>query len=421
MDDIESARALGPALGIASDAWRGDDACQEADRPPRAPPTVPYGRHPGFALVVRVALAAMAVGIAWPLVAAIHDRWNPPRRTGYDGHDVFGAITIGLVEIGWAVWVFTFGSMVGSFLNVVVHRLPAGRSVVFGRSACPSCDTRIRPRDNVPVVGWLVLGGRCRHCGAPIDARYPVVEAVMAGICLALGFAEVVSGGVTLPIRDPHAPGGVMWTVLHPTWDLIGVWLYHVAAFALVVTWAIIAAGGHGLAVRHVAGSILAMAVLPVAFPAIHPVPLVHPAVTVDGSVFPPDEPAWLWPGLLVSLAGIVVGGTVGGVWAAARCAGGPPGLPDSGAARRASVPGIVAIIALVGVVLGWQAVPAVAAIAGMSAAATRGWDRWTGGRCVMPAEFHLVLAFAVHVALWRWIVLGWSAAVTMSPGMPAA
>ncbi|MEZ5116905.1 MAG: prepilin peptidase [Candidatus Nanopelagicales bacterium] len=69
------------------------------------------------------------------------------------------------------------GLVVGSFLNVVVWRVPRGESVVSPPSACPSCHHRIRARDNVPVVSWLVLRGRCRDCGARISARYPVVEA----------------------------------------------------------------------------------------------------------------------------------------------------------------------------------------------------------------------------------------------------
>jgi leader peptidase (prepilin peptidase)/N-methyltransferase len=69
------------------------------------------------------------------------------------------------------------GLLIGSFLNVVVWRVPRGESVVSPPSACPRCGHRIRARDNVPVVSWLLLRGRCRDCGAPISARYPLVEA----------------------------------------------------------------------------------------------------------------------------------------------------------------------------------------------------------------------------------------------------
>lgn len=78
------------------------------------------------------------------------------------------------------------GASIGSFLNVVVYRVPAGRSVVSPPSACPRCGTQIRWYDNVPVLSWLLLRARCRTCRTPISARYPVVELVTA-----LSFAGV--------------------------------------------------------------------------------------------------------------------------------------------------------------------------------------------------------------------------------------
>lgn len=74
------------------------------------------------------------------------------------------------------------GLAVGSFLNVVISRVPRRQSVVRPPSRCPGCETELLRRDNVPVVSWLVLGGRCRHCRQPISARYPLVELVTAGV-----------------------------------------------------------------------------------------------------------------------------------------------------------------------------------------------------------------------------------------------
>lgn len=74
------------------------------------------------------------------------------------------------------------GLAVGSFLNVLIHRVPAGLSVVSPRSACPTCRTQIAWYDNVPVVSWLALRGRCRRCGAPISPRYLVVELLTAAL-----------------------------------------------------------------------------------------------------------------------------------------------------------------------------------------------------------------------------------------------
>ncbi len=84
---------------------------------------------------------------------------------------------------------FVFGALIGSFLNVVVWRVPQGLSIVRPASACPACGHEIAWYDNIPIVSWLVLRGRCRNCAAPISVRYPLVEAGTA-----IAFALVVWG-----------------------------------------------------------------------------------------------------------------------------------------------------------------------------------------------------------------------------------
>ena len=85
-----------------------------------------------------------------------------------------------------------FGLAIGSFLNVVIYRVPLHESIVTPRSKCPICATPILERDNIPVVSWLVLRGKCRSCRAPISARYPLVEllcgALFAGAAARVGF-----------------------------------------------------------------------------------------------------------------------------------------------------------------------------------------------------------------------------------------
>lgn len=78
-----------------------------------------------------------------------------------------------------------FGLVIGSFLNVVIHRVPERRSLSRPGSSCPACGEPIRPWDNIPVVSWLVLRGRCRDCSAPISVRYPLVEALTAALFIA--------------------------------------------------------------------------------------------------------------------------------------------------------------------------------------------------------------------------------------------
>ncbi|HTX29772.1 MAG TPA: prepilin peptidase [Solirubrobacteraceae bacterium] len=79
-----------------------------------------------------------------------------------------------------------YGAIIGSFLNVVVYRLPRRESLVTPASRCPSCNAAIKPYDNVPVLGWLMLRGRCRACAAPISPRYPAVEALTAVLAVAV-------------------------------------------------------------------------------------------------------------------------------------------------------------------------------------------------------------------------------------------
>src|SRR2546428_12670609 len=97
------------------------------------------------------------------------------------------------------VMAFILGTILGSFLNVVIYRLPRNLSIVRPGSRCPHCQTPIRPQDNIPLVSFLVLRGRCRVCRAPIGWRYPLVEAgsgrPAAGVLVPVG-----PGGAWMPL-----------------------------------------------------------------------------------------------------------------------------------------------------------------------------------------------------------------------------
>ncbi len=93
----------------------------------------------------------------------------------------------------YVLFIALVGVVVGSFLNVVIWRVPRGESVVSPPSHCPGCGTPIAARDNIPLLSWLVLRGRCRHCGESISARYPFVEALtgvlFGAVALVLGIS----------------------------------------------------------------------------------------------------------------------------------------------------------------------------------------------------------------------------------------
>jgi leader peptidase (prepilin peptidase)/N-methyltransferase len=103
------------------------------------------------------------------------------------------------------------GACLGSFLNVVAWRLPRDQSIVTPPSRCPRCGTRLRWHDNVPILGWLLLRGRCRHCRTPIPLRYPAVELLTAGLWVAmLGARPEAMGSAPNP-----------WLLLLAGWILV--------------------------------------------------------------------------------------------------------------------------------------------------------------------------------------------------------
>jgi leader peptidase (prepilin peptidase)/N-methyltransferase len=109
------------------------------------------------------------------------------------------------------VFAFAFGANVGSFLNVVAHRVPLGLSVVRPRSRCPACRTPVRAADNVPILSWVLLGGRCRGCKGRISPRYAVVELLTGAV------AAYVVAAVAWPVQPlvatPGVPGSAAYLV----------------------------------------------------------------------------------------------------------------------------------------------------------------------------------------------------------------
>ena len=106
---------------------------------------------------------------------------------------------------------FVLGSVVGSFLNVVIYRVPAGTSIITPGSHCPECDTAIRWYDNIPIISWFILDGRCRDCDAEISPRYAVVEALMGFLSAALWIKVAATHfGADVPVTDvPWLPVGL--------------------------------------------------------------------------------------------------------------------------------------------------------------------------------------------------------------------
>ncbi len=104
----------------------------------------------------------------------------------------------GLPEFAGFLFIFSLGAIVGSFLNVVIHRVPREQSIVFPNSACPNCQISIKPYDNIPILSWLILRGKCRNCHQKISPRYPSVE-LLTGLIYVLLFWQIGFNGY-LPV-----------------------------------------------------------------------------------------------------------------------------------------------------------------------------------------------------------------------------
>ncbi|MBN4061103.1 prepilin peptidase [bacterium AH-315-I18] len=86
----------------------------------------------------------------------------------------------------WYFLIAIYGACVGSFLNVVIYRLPAGKSIITPPSSCPHCGNTLRLWENIPVLAWFLLGGKCARCKAPISFQYPAIEFLTAMLFLAV-------------------------------------------------------------------------------------------------------------------------------------------------------------------------------------------------------------------------------------------
>ena len=169
----------------------------DADGSEREPEQV---RPTGERAVTRpppVAVLLVAMFVAAAVYAATRTAFRPAADRYTSAGEYFSLRCLDVVVIGWLLWTT---SAIGSFLNVVAYRVPLGRSL-GGRSHCPHCDTALAGRDNVPVLGWFAIGGRCRHCGHAVSPRYPIVE-FLVGTTLTAMLATLV---FNLP-RPHHHP-----------------------------------------------------------------------------------------------------------------------------------------------------------------------------------------------------------------------
>lgn len=185
----------------------------------------------------------------------------------------------GLPETVAYIFTFIFGAVVGSFLNVVIHRVPNEESIVFPNSACPNCKKSIKPYDNIPILSWLILGGKCRNCQNPISPRYLFVE-LLTGLLFLLVYWSI-GFNAFLPVALTFTAAIVSLVFIDAEHMILpNVITYPLLVFALIVR-----------------------LIFPILFGAAH---------FADFKIFPLNQmensPSWL-----VSLVGAILGALVGG------------------------------------------------------------------------------------------------------------
>jgi leader peptidase (prepilin peptidase) / N-methyltransferase len=279
-----------------------------------------------------------------------------------------------------SLWTFALGATIGSFMNVVAYRLPAGLSIVRPGSFCPHCKHPIRWWHNLPIIGWFLLRGKCYDCSAPISPRYPLVEALVAGLFLLLFHVEVLSGGANLPwLLTTSGPASheLLWTVYG----------YHLLLCCTLVCTALVEFDGQRTPVTLWLPPLLLGLVAPLFWPALVQVPFSWPFAgsSASGAV------------LMAAISGL------GGVLLAIMLA-----WPTSILARlpAPTAAAMCASLPIVGAFLGWQAVLVLANAATLVYLITtileRAW--WSGFRRVPWSG--LLAAFTVAlIVFWKPLV----------------
>jgi len=359
------------------------EVADSASLPSEASDTaVPVSRRRWHSVVL-VLLVAVLVGymIVLPLAQQWLDSLQQQKTISMiEEMTLAESIQLRVMQGATGLWFLALGGTIGSFLNVVAYRLPLGQSVVFKPSSCPGCGNRISARDNVPVIGWLALGGRCRNCGMAISPRYPVVEALVAIVFFLFFVFQLITGSANIPGREPPSYTGIVWIIFYTKWDHILLYVYHCLLASALFAWALIDFDSQRI--RWSASAIVAgLLVVPILlWPELHSVP-------IDSSGRFLTSPS-IVQSVIVGVVGGLVGAVIGAItgWS----------LGDRGHAAGC--------LAWVGMAMGWQASMAVLIVTLVLRLLAWLPTRFLGLR-PLPLTHFILLAFVIHHIHWRWTI----------------
>jgi len=289
---------------------------------------------------LKLALAGLffAWGLGVPTVTLIHQLSRPsPGKVQLEEMSFIEHAGFRCGEALVTACFFALGCNIGSFLNVVVWRMPLGKSIVHGDSRCPVCSAAITKRDNIPIFGWLGLGGQCRACSTNISPRYPIVEAITGSVFLLFYFVELISGGANLPVRGINMYRGVLWIIMYPKWDLIGLYLYHCFLFCVLLVLALMATDRSRIPGRLLLFVFAVAILLTVVFPTLALVP-VWPAIQLTSAMAPALNVA------CGAVAGLMIGWALRWAWR------------EDSRYETSELFSVVPAFGMIGIVLGWQA-----------------------------------------------------------------
>jgi len=315
-------------------------------------------------------------------------------------HETLTLIGSGLLLL----WLFAMGACVGSFLNVVIYRLPIGMNLVHPPSRCPRCLHPLRLRDNIPILGWLLLRGRCRDCSLPISIRYPLIELLVALLFLVVALSEVFAGAPGgAYLSPPSEPGRAALTSFAPA-PLWLTYTLHVLLLTTLVASAAMEVDGSRIPRNLFAPVVFATIVISGFYPEIHRLPWRQDWMLLD----------WR-DGLLDSFSGLAAGTLMGlaiaeSWWVAGEMRSWPRFSP-------------VAMFAAIGVVFGWQFVGPLAAATMLLITIAVLVGQGTRGKVFIPVAAAAGLLVLLSLLLWTssfwptlarspsWLLLVWVAA----------